>query len=101
MKLNYINIMLSQDTVNQLLEQYAVHLIRTEQQQLIPLYGCHMRRDVRRATYAAYLHRLTERSLGECLSAYQDAQQHFMQFPRGDIQGDTELADIAEQVGFL
>ena len=93
--------MLLQDTVNQLLEQYAVHLIRTEQHQLIPLYACHMRRDVRRVLYAAYLHRLTKRSMDECWSAYQYAQRRFVQFSRGDIQGDTELADIAEQVGLL
>ena len=93
--------MVLQNTVNQLLEQYVLHLIRTDQHTLIPLYACHMRQGARRSTYAAYLHGMTKRSMTECQEVHQLAQHGFEQFPRGDIQGATEMADIVEKVSCL
>lgn len=87
-----------QETANQLLEQYVLHLIKTEQHELVPLYGCLMRKDMRRKTYASYLHGLTLCPLEQCWQAYDSAQRRFRQWSRGDIEIDTELDQIAEQV---
>ncbi|KAL0039521.1 hypothetical protein WJX77_000542 [Trebouxia sp. C0004] len=87
-----------QDSVNQLLQQYAMHLIQTEQHELVPIYACHMRQDVRRITYASYFHSLTQRDMVDCRAAYQSAWESFTRWPRGDINGETELDDIVEQV---
>ena len=90
--------MLVQDSVNELLQQYVTHLVRTEQHGLIPIYACHMRQNVRRITYASYFHGMTQRDMADCSAAYQLAWESFMQWPRGDINGETELDIIAEQV---
>lgn len=87
-----------QETANQLLEQYVLHLIKTEQHELVPLYGCLMRKDMRRKTYASYLHGLTLCTLEQCWQAYDSAQRCFTQWSRGDIEIDTELDEIVEQV---
>ncbi|KAL0045486.1 hypothetical protein WJX82_007971 [Trebouxia sp. C0006] len=87
-----------QDSVNQLLQQYVMHLIQTEQHDLVPIYACHMRQDVRRITYASYFHSLTQRDMAECHAVYRSAWESFTRWPRGDINGETELDDIVEQV---
>lgn len=92
------SIVLLQNSINQLLQQYVSHLIRTEQHALVPVYACHMRQDVRHATYASYFHGLTQRDMADCHQAYASAQQTFSQFPRGDIDGNTELDSIVAQV---
>ena len=86
-----------QETANQLLEQYVTHLIKTGQHALVPLYACHMRHDVRRATYASYFHNLTRSSMEACESAYHLAQERFDQWHKGDI-APNELDIIGEQV---
>ena len=60
-----------------------------------------MRQDVRRATYASYFHDLTQRDMADCHGAYKAAHTSFGQWPRGDINGDTELDSIVEQVSQL
>ena len=90
-----------QNTVNQLVQQYTSHLVRTEQHELVPVYACHMRQDVRRATYASYFHGLTQHDMADCHRAYEAAHTCFGQWPRGDINGDTELDSIVEQVSQL
>ncbi len=90
-----------QDSVNQLLQQYVMHLMQTEQHELVPKYACHMRQDVRRITYASYFHSLTQRDMADCHAAYQSAWESFTRWPRGDINGETELDDIVEQVSHL
>ena len=87
-----------QDSVNQLLQQYVMHLIQTEQHELVPIYACHMRQNVRRTTYASYFHSLTQRDMADCRAVYQSAWESFTRWPRGDINGETELDDIVEQV---
>ena len=87
-----------QDSVNQLLQQYVMHLIQTEQHELVPIYACHMRQDVRRITYASYFHSLTQRDMADCHAVYRSAWESFRRWPRGDINGETELDDIVEQV---
>ena len=87
-----------QDSVNQLLQQYVMHLIQTEQHDLVPIYACHMRQDVRRITYASYFHSLTQRDMADCHAVYRSAWESFTRWPRGDINGETELDDIVEQV---
>ncbi len=90
-----------QDSVNQLLQQYAGHLIQTEQHDLVPIYACHMRQDVRRITYASYFQSLTQRDMADCHAVYRSAWESFTRWPRGDISGETELDDIVEQVSHL
>lgn len=88
-----------QENANQLLEQYTLYLIKTEQHELVPLYACLMRQDVRRKTYTQYLHDLTQYSVEDCFRAYELAQECFDQWHRGDIEIGTELDKIVEQVG--
>ena len=90
-----------QETANQLLEQYASHLIKTRQHTLVPLYACLMRTDRRRTLYASYLHDLTKHSLEHCWQAYRLAQERFYQWRRGDVETGIELDKIVEQVSYL
>lgn len=88
-----------QETANQLLEQYTSYLIKTHQHELVPLYACLMRQDVRRKTYIAYLRDLTQYSVQHCLRAYELAQGCFEQWDRGDVETGTELDKIVGKVG--
>ena len=87
-----------QNRVNEVLQQYVSHLVQTEQQELVPVYACHMRQDVRRETYSAYFHRLTHRDMAQCWAAFESAQRCFSHFPRGDIDGGREVESICGQV---
>lgn len=91
----------AQETANQLLERYVLHLIKTEQHTLVPLYACLMRTDKRRTLYASYLHDLTMHSLEHCWRAYRSAQDYFDQWRIGDVETGIELDRIVEQVGLL
>lgn len=95
---------LLQESVNSLLQQYVYQLVADEKDDLVPLYCCHMKHDIRRETYAHYFHSLNQRveasliAPADCQQAYQKASDWFEQWQRGDIE-QQELDIITQQVG--
>ena len=92
-----------QDGINRLLQQYVYQLIADEKDDLVPLYCCHMKHDIRRETYAHYFHSLNERveatliAPADCQQAYHKASDWFGQWQKGDIE-QQELDIITWQV---
>lgn len=86
------------DAINRLLQAYVIHLMDTQQYDMIPMYCCFLRCGLRRLTYSILLDELTGRgAMQQCRQAHSMAAQWFGFWQGGDLE-PLEMAIIAERV---
>lgn len=87
-----------------LLRHHLMHLVITGQQDLVPLYACHVQEGTRQDAYMALMDLLSEQPMTTHLQIFQHSHDTFDTWR--DCNPDTKLGadamqNLAEQVGTL